>query len=301
MRSIVLVVAVLAGLLLAPLSSLHAANPNDFVVYNLLNSSNNVILPGRLYVPPTTVTDPLNLRPLILFFHGSGESGTNNTAQVNGNIDNLFTAAKNRGAFLYAPQTNAGWDSATILTNALTMVDRAIAERNVDPNRIYVTGLSMGGGGTWNFLNRFHDRVAATVPICAVPPWPSFDYNELIDEPIWAHHGRFDSTVSANYTRSIINNFLALAGQPLPTYPALNTFGPTLQFDFPPLNLHYTDWRGSHGIWGDVYNTPALYDWMFAQSSVPEPTAALLLLSALLILPRRYGRRVPLLACPAVQ
>ena len=72
-------------------------------------------------------------------------------------------------------------------------------------------------------------------------------------------------------TRDIIDTFLTIAGQPLPTYPPLNTFGPNVQYDFPPLDLHYTDWRGSHGIWGPVYATPALYDWMFAHGVVPEP------------------------------
>jgi predicted peptidase len=280
MRTFLVVAAVLSALLLVHASALLAANPNDFLVYNLINSSNAVVLPGRLYVPPEAATDPLTLRPLVLFLHGSGESGTNNTAQVNANIDNLFTAAKTRAAFLYAPQTNSGWENPTILSNAMMMIDRAIAERSVDPNRIYVTGLSMGGGGAWNFLNQFDERVAATVPISAVPPSPGFDYNELLDEPIWAHHGRFDSTVSANVTRGVINNFLTLAGQPIPAYPAIATFGPTVQFDFPPLNLHYTDWRSSHGVWVDVYNTPALYDWMFAQSSVPEPATTLLVFSA---------------------
>lgn len=60
--------------------------------------------------------------------HGAGESGTNNAAQVNGNIDNLLAEAKRRGAFLYAPQTNGGWSSATILDRVASMLDRALAE-----------------------------------------------------------------------------------------------------------------------------------------------------------------------------
>ncbi|HEX3602302.1 MAG TPA: hypothetical protein VHU84_19265, partial [Lacipirellulaceae bacterium] len=173
--------------------SVSAANVNDFLVYNYTDSSNHIVLPGRLHVPAEYAADPNVPRPLILFFHGSGESGTNNTAQVNGNIDNLLAAAEARGAFLYAPQTNIGWDSPTLLGDALAMIDQAIAQRDVDPNRIYITGLSLGGGGAWNFLNLFPNRVAATVPICAVGPSGNFDFNGLLGEPIWAHHGRFDS------------------------------------------------------------------------------------------------------------
>jgi len=260
---------------------LRAASLSDFQVYNYLDASNNILLRGRLHVPTEYAADPTTPRPLILFLHGAGESGTNNTSQVNGNIDNLLAAAKSRGAFLYAPQTNVGWANSTLFDYAMSMIDRAIAERSVDPNRIYVTGLSMGGGGTWNFLNQFPDRVAAAAPICAVPPAPGFNFNELYDEPIWAFHGRFDNVVLATATRHIIDTLLTAAGQPTPTYPPLNTFTspPNKQFDFPPLDLHYTDWQGNHDIWGPVYATPALYDWMFAHG-VPEPNAAALVLVA---------------------
>ncbi len=177
-----------------------------------------------------------------------------------------------------------------LLSYAMTMIDRAIADKSVDPNRIYVTGLSMGGGGTWNFLNQFPDRVAATVPICGVGPTLGFMPAQLLDEPIWAFHGRFDATVSTNVTRNIINTFLTIAGQPLPTYPPLNTFGPNVQFDFPPLDLHYTDYRGGHDIWGPVYATPELYDWMFAHGAVPEPKVFTLALVAFIAV---AGRRWP--------
>jgi len=255
-----------------------AASVSDFVNYSFLDNSNHPLLPGLLHVPTEYSTDPSTPRPLILFFHGSGESGTNNVSQVNGNIDNLLAAAKARGAFLYAPQTNIGWEDAALLSYAMTMIDRAIADRNVDTNRIYVTGLSMGGGGVWNFLNQFPNRVAAAVPICAVPPSSSFQLAGVVNEPIWAFHGRSDTTVPVSVTRDVINSLLTAAGQPIPTnYPATsNMFGPDVQFDFPPLDLHYTDKRGDHGIWPYVYSTPAMYDWMFAHGSVPEPSTVVL-------------------------
>src|SRR4051812_12664924 len=160
------------------------ASISDFLSYSFLDNNNHPLLPGLLHVPAEYATDPTTPRPLILFFHGSGESGTNNVNQVNGNIDNLLAAAKARGAFLYAPQTNIGWENTTLFSDAMTMIDRAIAERDVDANRIYVTGLSMGGGGVWNFLNQFPDRVAAAVPICAVDPSSSFLPANVVNEPI---------------------------------------------------------------------------------------------------------------------
>ena len=157
----------------------------------------------------------------------------------------------------YAPQTNSGWDSPALLGDALSMIDRAITDRDVDPDRVYVTGLSMGGGGAWNFLNDFPQRVAATVPICAVPPSGTFDFSGLLGEPIWAHHGRFDANVSANVTRGMINTFLGVAGIPAPAYPPLNTFGPDVTYDFPSINLRYSDYQGSHDIWTRVSPGPS--------------------------------------------
>ena len=88
-----------------------AASINDFVNYTLLDSNNNALLRGLLHVPAGYATDPGKPRPLILFLHGAGESGTDNRRQINGNIDNLLAAAKARDAFLYAPQTNSGWSA----------------------------------------------------------------------------------------------------------------------------------------------------------------------------------------------
>jgi predicted peptidase len=217
-----------------------------------------------------------------LFLHGSGESGTDNRRQINGNIDNLLAAAKTRDAFLYAPQTNSGWSNATLLSHAMTMIDRAIAERSVDVNRIYVTGLSMGGGGVWNFVNQFPGRVSASVPICAVYPSFSFLPGNIVNEPIWAFHGRSDQNVPVTVTRDVINSLLIEAGLPIPEYPPINdTFGPHVKFDFPPLDLHYTDMRGSHNIWSQVYNTPAMYEWLFAHGVVPEPSSLVVALVGL--------------------
>src|SRR4051812_27001712 len=109
-----------------------AANVADFRDFSLRNGAGQVILPGRLYVPPEATSDPTTRRPFILFFHGAGEDGTNNLNQINGNIDNLLAEAKRRGAFLYAPQTTNNWSSAALTSNVMTMIGQAETTQNVD-------------------------------------------------------------------------------------------------------------------------------------------------------------------------
>ncbi|MGE3642040.1 MAG: dienelactone hydrolase family protein [Pirellulales bacterium] len=272
-----LLFSLLASLCLFAADIACAASASDFEVYNLVDELNITRLRGRLHVPASYADDPTTPRPLILFLHGSGESGSDNLAQINGNIDNLLSAAKARDAFLFAPQTNSGWEQSVLLGRAMTMIDRAIAERSVDPNRIYVTGLSMGGGGAWNFLHQFPERVAATVPICGIYPSSGFMPSRIVNEPIWAFHGRTDTTVPVEVTRDVVNSLLVEAGLPIPTYPPkFNNFGPNVTIANPPLDLLYTDVRGSHGIWPQVYAMPELYDWMFAHGAVPEPSAVML-------------------------
>jgi len=271
--------------------AIQAANVSEFADFSL-RSGTTTLLPGRLYIPPAAATDPATPRPLILFMHGAGESGTNNAAQVNGNIDNLLAEAKRRGAFLYAPQTNGGWGSATILDRVKTMIDRALAERPVDGGRLYATGLSMGGGGTWNVVNRYSDLFAAAVPICAVSPASGFAAANLLDDAIWAFHARDDGTVSNQASRNVINSILNAGQQPLPSYPT-----PPVTTDFafvsPALDLRYTEYRvGGHGIWGRVYNTPAMYEWLFAHTTaVPEPSAIIGASFAALVLCRKARRK----------
>ncbi len=252
----------------AALSS--AANVNDFINFS------DPSLPGRLYVPPQAASGP---RPLIVFLHGAGESGSNNTTQVNGNIDNLLAAAKARGAYLYAPQTAIGWTSSTAIDRVMTMVNRASTEQNVDELRLYATGLSMGGGGTWNLINRHGDQFAAAAPICAVLPASGYLPSNLTEVPTWAFHATNDTTVSPTTTRSVITNMLATTGEAPPVFSSRPTAD--LAFQSTTLDLRYTEYRtGGHGIWGRVYNTPAFYDWMFAHALVPEPASAGLMIAA---------------------
>lgn len=251
-------------------------------------------------MPPAATTSP---RPCIVFLHGGGEAGTNNTSQINGNIDNLLAEAKRRGAYLYAPQSTTNWSSATLSTNVMTMIGQAKTTQNVDADRLYVTGLSNGGGGTWNMLNRYPGKFAAAIPICGVTPASDFVPSRILDEPVWAFHARNDTVVSVSVSRGVVNNLLGAAQEPLPTYPAAGSTsdffisnpdlathrviedlfrqaGGVPEYLIPGSGLdlmYYELATGGHGIWPAVYSFPAVYDWLFSHTTaVPEPAGVVM-------------------------
>ena len=270
----------LAIIVAASASKAQSASIADFTDFSL-SSGATTLLPGRLFIPPAVVSDPLTPRPFILFLHGAGESGVNNVTQVNGNIDNLLAEAKRRNAFLYAPQTNGGWSSTAILDRVKTMIDQALTEQPVDSTRLYATGLSMGGGGTWNMLSRYPNSFAAGVPICGVSPAAGFAAGNLVDQALWTFHAGDDSVVSYITTRNVVIQILSAAGEPAPPYAPRR---PTSDFEFASstIDLRHSEFQfGGHGIWNRVYGTPATYEWMFSHSTaVPEPTSAMLILAA---------------------
>ena len=253
-----------------------AADPNEFLEFSTTG------LPGRLFVPPEAM--PANdLRPFVLFLHGDGERGTDNVNQVNINIDNLLDAAKQEGSFLYAPQTTGEWRNYADTTMVMDMIDQALMSYPIDPTRIYVTGLSLGGGGTWNMMNRHADRFAAGVPIAAVGP--SFDFfpQNILGVPTWAFHARNDTVVPTQLTRQIVDGVLFAGGKNSLLFPPLNDSTTNFEFSDAELNLNYTEWpTGGHNIWGRAYGDMELRDWMFAQAiPIPEPGTLMLLASGL--------------------
>jgi predicted peptidase len=270
---------------ICPNNTMLAANVADFVDYSLRDSGGNLLLPGRLYVPPEAAicfTDP---RPLIVYLHGSNDNGLNNVAQIGTTIDNLLAETKRRGVFLYAPQTASNWNGRAITDQVMEMIDRALIEQNADPRRLYVTGFSNGGGGTWNLLSRYDQRFAAAIPVSGVIPAPDFAPANLIDTPIWTFHARNDGTVPAGVTRNIVSSIFDNAGEPTPTFPPAGSTSDFFLFNNR-LDLSYNELgTAGHNIWFGVSRIPRIYDWLFAHTlAVPEPGTAVAATTVLLLI-----------------
>jgi predicted peptidase len=217
----------------------------------------------------------------------------NNVAQVDGNIDGLLAAAKQRKAFLYAPQSSGGnWGSTATtptadIQNAVAMMRMAQSTYHLDADRLYVTGLSAGGGGAWDALGSYPNTFAAGMPICGTLG-SSVYRTTLDDETIFTFHARNDSVVPVANTRNMVNAILTGDGLAAATFPPA---GSTIDAYVTGRSIQYYEFAtGDHGIWNFVYQEPQVYDWLFAQS-LPEPggvvAIGLACLAAVMQRPRR--------------
>lgn len=219
-----------------------------------------VLVPWRLYVPPEATAD--NKLPLVFFLHGMGRKGKDNV----GPMDLAVTfwseeAQKKHPCYVLTPQcTKKPWapipripgkrgrdnykvteKPANTTAGALMILDKIIKEKHVDPKRVYVTGQSMGGYGTWEVLYRRPKLFAAAIPICGGGD-PS-QVSKYKDVPIWVFHGENDTTVPAENSRILIKALKDAGGNP-----------------------KYTEFKNvGHGSWQPAYAMPELHEWLFSQ------------------------------------
>jgi poly(3-hydroxybutyrate) depolymerase len=244
-------------------------------------------IPYRLFVPENY--NPAIAYPLMLCLHGSGERGADNHIQVVGTrlatswADSINQI--NNPCFVVAPQcpTDEDWingihvDHVPITLNMLTVMnilDSLGREFNIDTNRTYITGLSMGGFGTWDIIERYPDKFAAAIPICSGGDTTAVARIEHI--PIWDFHGKIDPIIPVRYSRVMISSFEKngkhtvytdcntsnCIGLPDTTIQRLINEG---------ADLLYTEYEfGVHEIWNQAYDTPLLHNWVFKQYKIPN-------------------------------
>lgn len=169
--------------------------------------------------------------PLVLFLHGAGERGDDNKAQLKF-LPTWLAEDMNREKFpcyVIAPQCRSGkkwaevdWSAATStpmaaepgsqMKYALAALDETIKNEQVDESRLYLTGLSMGGYGSWDLAARQPDRFAAVVPICG--GGDEKQAAKLTKLPIWVWHGDADKAVKVERSRQMVEAIKAAGGSP---------------------------------------------------------------------------------------
>ena len=174
--------------------------------------------------------------PLILFLHGAGESG-DDLARVKLHGLPKVVGSKDLPFIIVSPQSpGRGWNPDTL--NAL--LDDVIARYRVDKDRVYLTGLSMGGYGTWALAAAHPGRFAAIAPICGGGDPKKAD--RLKDLPTWVFHGAKDPTVPLARSEEMVKALKEAGGDPKFTvYP-----------------------EAKHDSWTETYDNPELYSWFLA-------------------------------------
>lgn len=195
---------------------------------------------GYIVTAPTGF-DKSERLPLIVFLHGAGERGENiETVKVHG-IPKYFSADpdyKGLRVVTLSPQCPNGMVWNNIVFEVKALIDAVAAEYNCDADRVTVTGLSMGGFGTWELAMTFPDAFAGIAPICG--GGMSWRAGALSGMPIRAFHGEDDTTVPPSYTREMIRVIEACGGKPEATY-------------YPGVG---------HGSWENAYGQSDLIEWL---------------------------------------
>ena len=176
--------------------------------------------------------------PLLIFLHGAGESGNDvNKVKFIGLPHNIEEG--NQYPFIIVSpqeqQTNRGWD----IENLYLFYHKLIDKYPVDINRVYLTGLSMGGFGTWNFATRYPDLFAAIIPICGGSHDIGSAHN-LKYIPIWCFHGDVDSVIPVERSQVIVDTLKTMGG-----------------------NVKLTIYEGvGHDSWTQTYRNNEIYEWL---------------------------------------
>ena len=202
--------------------------------------------------------------PLVLLLHGAGERGDDNAAPLVHGAAEFYRRRATHPCVVLVPQCPAGrkwvevdWgggegngtfpaETSEPLRLALEVVDGLIAGGKVDPDRVYVTGLSMGGYGTWYAAGMPRSRFAAAAPVCGGgdPAWAK----RYVGLPVWVFHGDQDDAVPVGRSREMVEAIRAAGGA-----------------------VKYTEYPSvAHDSWTRTYADDTFHDWLFAQRRIGE-------------------------------
>ena len=234
------------------------AQPPRFSFEKYVNTAGDT-LNYRLLYPDA---NPLRKFPLVIFLHGAGENGNDNDAQLKWGVTNFATdqAMAMHPAFVIAPQCpkNMNWSNfsfdektkeAMLQPNPskpmelmIKLIHELFEKYPIDKNRVYITGLSSGGAGTYDAIERYPDLFAAAVPVCGF----GADIKKAVSIahiPMWIIQGTEDPAVDPRVSLNIVEALINAGARPgLTLYPEVG-----------------------HFAWLAAYSNSLLIEWMFRQ------------------------------------
>jgi predicted peptidase len=233
----------------------------------------NIAVAGTEYKYQVFVPDnwtPKKIWPVILFLHGAGERGDDGLAQTEVGIGRAIRLDRGRvAAIVVMPQCRKEmwWTQSPMDAVAIAALDAATKEFHGDTARTYLTGLSMGGYGTWYLASKFPGKFAALAPICGgitLPEHlrqqhPELEKASLPDDPksfsdtaakiaktpVWIFHGGADPVVPVTESRRMNDALKAAGGE-----------------------VRYIEYPGvGHNSWDNAYAEAELFPWMFSKAT----------------------------------
>lgn len=223
--------------------------------YGYYKNKAGATLPYRLFEPNQ---EEGKRYPLVLFLHGGGERGNDNHIHLLGNEGGVAFARpevqEQYPSFVLAPQTPydpsvpllEGWTTEPTYSMVLELVESMKDRYPIDPDRVYIHGMSMGGIGTWNFIENNPDLFAGAIAICG---YGHPEKAETIkDVPIWAFHGEDDEIIDVSGSRLMVEALEKVGG-----------------------DIRYTEFktgelRSPHSAWGPVYEDKRVIEWLYSQT-----------------------------------
>lgn len=198
-----------------------------------------------LFMPRDTSARENGKYPLIITLHGIGERGSDLWKVKGEGLPKILDGKDDFPFIVVSPQcpsTTEWYYNDGIQQKLDKMIDSVIARYPVDTNRIYLTGLSMGGIGTLDLAIRYPARFAALVPI-AFRIEDGWDLCKIKNIPMWAFHGQKDNVIPVSKAQEVINTLIACGGNPIFTI--------------------YSDLF--HDSWTRTYNNPDIYTWLLTK------------------------------------
>ena len=192
------------------------------------------------YEPEKKITNP----PIIIQLHGAGErgDGKDDLSLVDVHGLSKIMGGEDLPAIFIMPQCPKDSFWAARVESIIRFIEMLIEEYGIDKNRVYLTGLSMGGFGTWFTAMARPDLFAAIAPVCGGGmPWNA----GVLTMPIWAFHGALDKTVLPEESEKMVN--------------AVNKRGGSARLTIYPEN--------AHDAWSDTFSNPEVYEWLLSHKN----------------------------------